>query len=112
MTKYLDSVINFDIQKAIKDYDRFLQSENAEVVMNNLIVNFSENIGNISKNTPAEVSDDDLTKLLRLYCNNMLKLWNELKTKYASEMFEFNLDNPFKSELEKSDDYLAKLLFN
>ncbi|AFF28187.1 gp189 [Sphingomonas phage PAU] len=107
----LKSIVNFDIDKATKDYTKFLETEQAETVMNSILLNYSENLGRIVEVAHKEMSEDILEQILQRYSNNMLKLWNNLQNLHKESYFEFNLDNPFKDELAKNDKELSNLLF-
>lgn len=111
MNKQIESIVNFNVLNAVNDYSKFLENEQAEHVMNNIILNYSENIGRIVQYAPKSVSDDELLKILRLYSSRMSSLWTELRKLHSETYFEFNLDNPFYDEVAKTDLKLAHQLF-
>lgn len=111
MNNYIKSIVEFDIEKVSKDYGKFLETEQPEIVLNNIILSYSENIGRISDGLPEDLPDSELLDILKDYSSRMLKLWDLLQKRYKDLYFEFTLDNPFESELDKTDQQLARLLF-
>lgn len=107
----IKSIINFDINKAVSDYSKFLKDLSAEDVLENLMTNYVTSYEKIIDISPEDLSDDALIGYLQDYSLNMVKLWDKLKAIHRDNYYEFNLDNPFKDELMKSDSDVAEMIF-
>lgn len=107
----IKEIVDFDINRAVRDYSKFLEQLDAEAVLENLLGQYIKNFDRITDLFPEDGNEPILIGHLQDYSINMVKLWKELKRLHASDHFEFNLDNPFRDELYKSDEEIAEMIF-